>query len=101
MQFYRGGVPVSEVDDEYIQETLHGVDVSLVFVRRDKDYYDFRYEIESKEQIRDCLGGVDQSVINQFERWWDKYKLSLHEIDAQVKQSEKVMWGHLKELGYE
>ncbi len=44
---------------------------------------------------------ADQSVITQFERWWDKYRVSLHEIDAQVKQSEEVMWGYLKELGYE
>ncbi len=96
-----GGVPVSEVEDEYIQEILRGMDVSPVFVRRDKDYYAFRPEVESKEQIRDCLGDVDQSIINQFERWWDKYRVSLHKIDAQVKQSEEVMWGYLEELGYE
>jgi hypothetical protein len=27
--------------------------------------------------------------------------VSLHEIDSQVKESEEVMWGYLKELGYE
>ncbi len=97
----RGGVPVSEVEDEYIQETLEGMDVSCVFVRRDGDYYDFKPEIETKEQIRDHLGTEEQSIINQFERWWDKYRISLHEIDNQVKQSKKVMWGYLKELGYE
>ena len=97
----RGGIPVSEVKDEYIQETLDGMDVSCVFVRRDNEYYDFKPEIETKEQIRDYLSDADQSVINQFERWWDKYRVSLHEIDAQVKESEEVMWGYLKELGYE
>ena len=97
----RGGVPVSEVEDEYIQETLNGMDVSCVFVRRDSEYYDFKPEIETKEQIRDQLGNTDQSVINQFERWWDKYRVSLYQIDAQVKESEEVMWGYLKELGYE
>ena len=97
----RGGIPVSEVEDEYIQETLNGMDVSCVFVRRDNEYYDFKPEIETKEQIRDYLGNADQSVITQFERWWDKYRMSLHEIDAQVKESEEVMWGYLKELGYE
>ena len=97
----KGGVPVSEVDDEYIQETLNGMDVSCVFVRRDNEYYDFKSEIETKEQIREYLGDEDQSVITQFERWWDKYRVSLHEIDAQVKESEEVMWGYLKELGYE
>jgi type I restriction enzyme M protein len=97
----RGGVPVSEIEDIYIQETLDGMDVSCVFVRRDGDYYDFKPEIETKEQIRDHLGTDEQAIINQFERWWDKYRVSLHEIDTQVKQSEEVMWGYLKELGYE
>ena len=97
----RGGIPVSEVEDEYIQETLQGMDVSCVFVRRDNEYYDFKPEIATKEQIREFLGDLDQSVITQFERWWDKYRVSLHEIDVQVKESEEVMWGHLKELGYE
>ncbi len=96
-----GGVPVSEIEDIYIQETLDGMDVSCVFVRRDHEYYDFKPEIETKEQIRDHLNGADQSVITQFERWWDKYRVSLHEIDVQVKESEEVMWGYLKELGYE
>jgi type I restriction enzyme M protein len=97
----RGGVPVSEVGNEYIQETLNGMDVSCVFVRRDNEYYDFKPEIETKEQIREYLGDEDQSVITQFERWWDKYRVSLHQIDAQVKESEEVMWSYLKELGYE
>jgi type I restriction enzyme M protein len=97
----RGGVPVSEIEDAYIQETLQGMDVSCVFVRRDAEYYDFKPEIEAKEQFREHLGTDEQAIINQFERWWDKYRVSLHEIDAQVKQSEEVMWGYLKELGYE
>ncbi len=96
-----GGIPVSEVEDDYIQETLRGMDVSVVFVRRDKEYYEFKPEIESKEQIRELLNMDEQSVISQFERWWDKYRVSLHELNAEVKQSEKVMWGYLKELGYE
>ena len=97
----RGGVPVSEVEDEYIQETLNGMDVSCVFVRKDKEYYNFKPEIETKEQIQEHLGGEAQSVINQFERWWDKYRVSLNEIDTQVKQSEEELHHHLKELGYE
>ena len=96
-----GGIPVSEIVDDYIQETLQGMDVSCVFNRRDKTYYDWKPEIESKEQIRDFLKTDDQAVIAQFERWWDKYKVSLHELDAQVKKSEEVMWSYLKELGYE
>jgi len=96
-----GGIPVSETEEEYIQETLQGMDVSCVFVRRDSNYYEFKPEIESKEQIRDFLDSDEQTVIAQFERWWDKYRVSLHELDAEVKKSEEVMWGYLKELGYE
>ena len=77
------------------------MDVSCVFVRRDNDYYDFKSEIESKEQIRDFLKTDNQEVIERFEIWWDKYKVSLHELDAEVKSSEEVMWNNLKGLGYE
>ncbi len=97
----RGGIPVSEIEDDYIQETLNDINVLSVFVRRDNEYYDFKPEIKTKEQIRDHLGNADPSVISQFERWWDKYRVSLHELDAEVKQSEEVMRGYLKELGYE
>ena len=48
----RGGVPISEVEDEFIQETLNGMDVSCIFVRRDNNYYDFKPEIENKNQIK-------------------------------------------------
>ena len=96
-----GGVPVREVENDYIQETLQGMDVSCVFNRRDENYYDWKTEIESKEQIRDFLKTDDQKVIAQFERWWDKYRVSLHQLNAKVKESEKQMWSYLKELGYE
>jgi type I restriction enzyme M protein len=89
-----GGVPVREVEDDYIQETLQGMDVSCVFNRRDQDYYDWKTEIESKEQIRDFLRTDNQKVIAQFERWWDKYRVSLHELDAKVKESaSKTLFG--------
>ena len=96
-----GGIPISEVEDDYIQETLKGMDVSSVFNKRDDQYYDFKTEIKTKEQIREFVNTDDQSVISQFERWWDKYKVSLNELDTEVKQSEEVMKNYLKELGYE
>jgi type I restriction enzyme M protein len=40
-------------------------------------------------------------VIGQLERWWDKYHVSLHQLDAEVATAEQVMQGYLKELGYE
>jgi type I restriction enzyme M protein len=97
-----GGVPVREVHDEYIQEEiLQGFDVTAVFVKRDADYYDFKPEIAAKENLRDYLPADRPELIAQFERWWDKYRVSLHELDAQVAQAEATMKGYLAELGYE
>ncbi|MFB2707307.1 hypothetical protein ACE05B_20835, partial [Marinobacter shengliensis] len=63
--------------------------------------HDFKPEIDTKEAIRETVGEVDTKVINQLERWWDKYRLSLTELDAQAAEAENVMKGYLKELGYE
>ncbi len=98
-----GGIPVREVEDTYIQEEiLNGFDVSAVFVKRNKSYYDFRKSIKAKKQIRDVAGdAAGNTVIQQLEYWWDKYKVSLQELDDQVADAEDVMKSFLQELGYE
>ena len=103
-----GGIPVREVEDDYIrQEILGDFDISSVFVLRpssenETDYYLFKSEIESKEQIRETVPtDTAASVITQLEHWWDKYRVSLNELDAEVAEAEKIMRGYLKELGYE
>ena len=101
-----GGVPVREVESEYIQEEiLADFDVSAVFDKRDEDYYNFKAEITNKEAIRDFVGDADSKVtslvISQLERWWDKYQVSLHQLNDQVATAESVMNGYLAELGYE
>ena len=68
---------------------------------RDGDYYTFKADVETKEAIRDVAADVDATVITQLERWWDKYHVSLHELDTQVADAEAVMKGFLGELGYE
>ena len=108
-----GGIPLREVQDDYIQEEiLKGFDVSCVFEPKfeaepsaDQQYYQFRAEIETKEQIREYVSHADTavaaSIIAQLERWWDKYHISLHQLDAEVAAAEQVVQGYLKELGYE
>lgn len=97
-----GGIPVREVESEYIrEEILEDFDVSTVFVKRVEAYYEFKPEIQTREQIREIAGDVDAKVIAQLERWWSKYRVSLNELDVQVAEAEKVMRGYLKELGYE
>jgi type I restriction enzyme M protein len=96
-----GGVPIKEIESDYIQEILEGFDVSVVLVPKDREYLKFKDDIKEKSQIRQHLGNASDTVIHQFERWWDKYGVSLAQIDAEVKQAEAVMHGYLKELGYE
>ncbi|WP_274878243.1 type I restriction-modification system subunit M [Vibrio harveyi] len=97
-----GGIPAREVHNEYVEEEiLEGFDISSVFEKTNDDYYAFKTSIESKEQIREIAGDVEAKVITQLERWWDKYQVSLHELDKQVTEAELVMQGYLKELGYE
>jgi type I restriction enzyme M protein len=103
-----GGVPVREVESEYIQEEiLAGFDVSAVFDKADEEsltgdgYYNFKASITNKEGIRDVAGDATAAVITQLERWWDKYQVSLHQLDDQVATAESVMKGYLEELGYE
>jgi type I restriction enzyme M protein len=97
-----GGVPVREVESEYMQEEiLAGFDVSCVFESVNNDYYNFKAEITNKEAIRDFIGDADAKVITQLDRWWDKYQVSLHQLDDQVATAESVMKGYLEELGYE
>jgi type I restriction enzyme M protein len=114
-----GGIPVREVEDDYIQEEIlkgfdvqgctnaagagctGAVDASGIMVKRDKEYYDFNPEIKNKEQISELMGDASSESIKQLEHWWDKYKVSLHELDGQVADAEDVMKGFLQELGYE
>ena len=112
-----GGIPVREIEDDYIQEEiLKGCDLSSILqpVRTERDegavevpaYLEFKTEIENKEQIREVLENAlgdkaSTEVIQQLEHWWDKYKVSLHELDAQVSKAEDTMKGFLQELGYE
>jgi type I restriction enzyme M protein len=96
-----GGVPIKETQSDYTQEILEGFDVSVILVPKNEEYLKFKDDIKEKSQIRQHLGDASDAVIQQFERWWDKYGVSLAQIDAEVKEAEAVMHGFLKELGYE
>ena len=96
----RGGIPIKEVEEDYMQELLNGFDVSKVFNQYDANYYEFKPEIESKEVIRDFIDTDEQPVINQWERWCDKYNVSLNEINQKVETAEFEMNAYLQELVY-
>jgi len=97
----QGGIPVREVTDSYIQSVkLAGFDVSRVLVLQDTEYYRFRAEITSKKILQDYLAAEAPQVVQQFSHWWDKYALSLNELNTQVRATEMVIQGYLQELGY-
>jgi type I restriction enzyme M protein len=96
-----GGIPIGEVEDDYIQETLQGIDVSRIFVKKDDNYYEFIDSIKSKEEIKKYLKTDNLAIISQFERWWDKYRISLISMNERLVDSERTMWSLLKEIGYE
>ena len=96
-----GGIPVYEVEDAYMQEILNGFDVGAVFVDQGDGYYAFKPSVVKREMIREVCGSDDPAVIAQLERWWDKYRVSLRELDQEVVAAEGVMQGYLEELGYE
>ena len=74
---------------------------STVLAPKDAEYLKFRDHIKEKSQIRQHLSNASDAVIQQVERWWDKYGVSLAQIDAEAKEAEAVMHGFLRELGYE
>ncbi len=96
-----GGIPIREIQDDYIQEILNGFDISAVLEDKDAEYMNFKDEIKEKNHIRKLLVNVPDSIVEQFERWWDKYGVSLNQIDSEIRESESLMHGYMKELGYE
>jgi len=75
-----GGIPKQEVNSKGDLFVAHGLDISLLFKEKDKDYYLFKNEIEDKEQIKEIIEKSD-GVINKekdmlckLEKWWDKSK---------------------------
>jgi len=96
-----GGIPANEINDDFIQETLQGCDLSSVLVKRDAEYFDFRPDISEKTDIAQHAAGLSDGVIAQLEHWWDKYKVTFKNIEAELIAADKALDAYLKELGYE
>ena len=50
-----GGIPIKEIQDDYIKEILNGFDMSSILVPKDDEYMIFKDEIKEKSQIRKFL----------------------------------------------
>ncbi len=93
-----GWIPIKEIQNEYIQEVIKGFNIELVLSYKNAQYMIFKEGINSKTDIRELLIQESESIIQQFEKWWDKYGISLLQIQSQVKESESAIETFLEEL---
>lgn len=96
-----GLVPVSFIEDEYIKEIIHEININLVLDKRDKDYFEFKKEIKTKDQIRNFIKTNDEKIINLFENLWEKYKYSVKYLENEIDLEETKLKKLLKDSGYE
>jgi type I restriction enzyme M protein len=92
---------MSEVEDEDNKIILKNFDINRIFIKKNNKYYEFKPEVKSKEQISEILRSDNKSVINLFEKWFEKYALSLSKLNRDEEESEKIMKKYLKEINYE
>ncbi len=84
-----GGVPKREVERYTTQFVRFGLDPKDVFIDRDADYFDFRPEIKTKEDIRPLIEkhpGVKtrQSEMEQrLESWWQEAAQAIAQFPGQ------------------
>lgn len=95
-----GGIPATEIEDEYAQEILNGFELDKILSRQVKGYYQFKKPINSKEKIKEILVGAEPKIITQFEKWWDKYGMSLEQIETLCVDAEKRMKENIRKIGY-
>ena len=76
------------------------MDVSCIFVRRDNNYYDFKPEIENKNQIKDYLGTRRNLLSTNLKDGGINIEF-YKDTDTKLKESEELLWNYLKEIGHD
>ena len=92
------GIPIEEIEDEYIQEIIQDVDLELIIEKKDNKFFKFKEKISNRSQIPKLLENYDKRVINIFEQWWDKYNFSIKYIQNKLMESEKNLNEILEEI---
>ena len=83
-----GGIPQREVEDKRDLFAAHGLAPSVVFVERDKDYFDFdptiakRAAIKKKIEDDDALKKRETEIFTTFDRWWGEHIHILQNLPA-------------------
>lgn len=96
-----GWVPKNEVEQDHLKDFISQSDINKIFTIKNSDYFIFKSEILSKQQIRSILDEASDQTVLQFEAWWDKYSKSLSEVGKERSKAEMVMNEYLKGFGYE
>ena len=74
--------------EEYNQEILEGFDLNLIFSKKNKNYYKFKDEINSKSSLPKFINVSENKIITLIERWWDKYHIPLKKIEKETEELE-------------
>ncbi len=81
-----GGVPKREVQDKMPLFEAHGVLPGVIFVERDKDYYDFdpalaeRADIKKRIESDPGLKNKEAQLHEAFSRWWNEHNSVLQNL---------------------
>jgi len=73
-----GGVPKQEVEDKKELFSAHGMMPSVVFVERDKDYFDFDPAITERTEIKKRIESDanvqknEKDLYSVFDKWWEE-----------------------------
>ncbi len=73
-----GGVRKREVEDKKELFDAHGMIPSVVFVERDKDYFDFNPEIKERSEIKkriesdSAIQKKEREFYGAFDKWWEE-----------------------------
>ncbi|MDQ9019575.1 type I restriction-modification system subunit M [Acinetobacter sichuanensis] len=78
-----GGIPKREASNKAPLFQAHGLDASALFVERDKKYYDFLPEMQSKAEFTSLISQQASVVAREaevkvsFEKWWSENASSI------------------------
>ena len=92
------GIPLNEIEDEYNKEILQNIDLSKLIEKKDNHYYKFKNNIKSKIDILENINSKEIKVLKIVEKWWNKYKFSIKEIDIDLKKTEDEFNQEIKEF---
>jgi type I restriction enzyme M protein len=95
------GIPTQEIEDDYIKETIDGIDINKILDKKEKKYFVFKKEIKNKFDINRILKTSNKKGLMIIQRWWEKYRFPLNELKVDCNNSEISLRENLKKIKYE